>query len=124
MKTFAKWRDGQLPAPATVPVKILHTLVRFFTGGCMGPRVGLDAVEKADSPIRSLVTVPNELPGCLRSRSALPFPFAFFARSTFIGVQSSDSDPVSETFISEITPPNANVYTYTVTSLTGCYIRT
>jgi hypothetical protein len=90
----------------------------------MGPRVGLDAVEKADSSIRSLVTVTNDLPGCLRSRSALPFSFVFFARSTYIGVQSSDRGPVSENFISEITPTNAIVCTYTVTSLTGCYIRT
>jgi hypothetical protein len=90
----------------------------------MGPRVGLDTVEKADSPIRSLVTVPNDLPGCLRSRSALPLSFAFFARSTYIRVQSSDHGSLSETFISEITPTNAIVYTYTVTSLTGCYIRT
>jgi len=90
----------------------------------MGPRVGLAAVEKDDSPFRSLVTVPTELSGCLRSRSALPFPFAFFARNTYIGVQSSDRGPVSETFMSAITPTNAVVYTYTVTSLTGCYIRT
>lgn len=90
----------------------------------MGPRMGLDVVEKADSPIRSLVTVPTDLPGCVRSRSALPFPFAFFARSTYIGVQSSDRGPVSETLTSEITPTSAIVYTYTVTSITGCYIRT
>jgi len=86
------------------------------------PTFGLDAVEKADSPIRSLVTVPTELPGCLRSRSALPFPFALFAPSAYTGVQSSERGPMSEIFMSEIIPSNATVYTYTVTSLTGSYI--
>jgi len=73
----------------------------------MDPRLGLDAVEKADSPIRSLVTISTELPGCLRSRSALPFPFALFAPSTYIAVRSSERGPMSEIFMSEITPTNA-----------------
>ena len=48
----------------------------------------------------------------------------YYSRNTYIVVQISDRSPVFETFISEIKPTNAIVYTYTITSLTECHIRT
>jgi hypothetical protein len=76
VKALAKRRDGHLQAPATVPCQDRPPPGRFFTGGCMGFRVGLDAMEKVDSPTPSLVTVPTELPRL----TTFEISFAFFFR--------------------------------------------